>query len=178
MVEPGTGNRAMWSQTLAAAGAATEARKIYRAVCLSCRQTSSKSDAWRVAGGSVDRPSSFGIGADPGHHEHRRPSTNVPTEASGWRSTVRKSTARLVPQSGQKTSSHGVPAISAALIVGDHNISRPVAKCRFQRSTTSSASRRVAGSALSLAAPALMSSPHDGYRLRVRRWGVRPRIWL
>src|ERR1700729_3268862 len=43
--EPGTGNRAMWSQTLAAAGAATEARKIYRAVCLSCRQTSSKSDA-------------------------------------------------------------------------------------------------------------------------------------
>jgi hypothetical protein len=43
----------------------------------------------------VYRPSSFGIGADPGHHEHRRPSTNVPTEASGWRSTVRKSIARL-----------------------------------------------------------------------------------
>jgi hypothetical protein len=125
-----------------------------------------------VAGGNAYSPSNFGIGADPGHHEHRRPSTNVPTEASGWRSTVRKSIARLVPQSGQKTSSHGVPAISAALIVGDHNISRPVAKCRFQRSTTSSASRRVARSALSLAAPALMSSPHDGYRLRVRRWGA------
>jgi hypothetical protein len=33
-------------------------------------------------------PSSFGIGADPGHHEHRGPRTSVPTEASGCRSTV------------------------------------------------------------------------------------------
>jgi hypothetical protein len=37
----------------------------------------------------------------------------VPTEA-GWRSTVRKSIALLVPQPGQKTASHGVPASSAA----------------------------------------------------------------
>jgi hypothetical protein len=49
----------------------------------------------------------------------------VPTEANGWRSTVRRSIARLVPQSGQKTSSHGVQAISAARIVGDHSMSPP-----------------------------------------------------
>jgi hypothetical protein len=60
---------------------------------------------------------------------------------------------------GHKTSSHGVPAISAARIVGDHSMSRPVARRRFQRSITSSASRRAARSAFSLAAPALMSSP-------------------
>jgi hypothetical protein len=54
------------------------------------------------------------MGAEPGHQEHRRPSTSVPTEASGWRSTVRRSIARLVPQPGQKTSSQGVPATSAA----------------------------------------------------------------
>jgi hypothetical protein len=65
------------------------------------------------AGGSACNPSSFGIGADPGHREHRSPSTRVPTEANGCRSTVRKSIARLVPQPGQKTSSQGVPAISA-----------------------------------------------------------------
>jgi hypothetical protein len=48
------------------------------------------------------------MGADPGHHEHRSPSTIVPTEASGCRSTVRRSIARLVPQPGQKTSSQSV----------------------------------------------------------------------
>jgi hypothetical protein len=99
------------------------------------------------------------MGAEPGHQEHRRPSTSVPTEASGWRSSVRRSIARLVPQPGQKTSSHGVPATSAARIVGDHSMSRPVARRRFQRSMTSSASRRATLSAFSLAAPALMSSP-------------------
>jgi hypothetical protein len=71
----------------------------------------------------------------------------------------RRSIARLVPHPGQKTSSQGVPAISAARIVGDHNMSRPVAKRRFHRSMTSSASRRAARSAFSLAAPAWMSSP-------------------
>jgi hypothetical protein len=111
------------------------------------------------AGGRAYSPNSFGIGADPGHQEHRRPSTNVPTEASGWRSTVRRSIARLVPHPGRKTSSHGVPATSAARMVGDHSMSRPVASRRFQRSTTSSASRRAARSPFSLAAPALMSSP-------------------
>jgi hypothetical protein len=122
------------------------------------RVTDAQSAAPRV-GGSANNPSSFGIGAEPGHQEHRSPSTSVPTEASGCRSTVRRSIARLVPQPGQKTSSQGVPASSAARIVGDHSMSRPVAKRRFQRSTTSSASRRAARSALSLAAPALMSSP-------------------
>ena len=36
-----------------------------------------------AAGGSACRPRIFGIGAEPGHHEHRKPSTSVPTEASG-----------------------------------------------------------------------------------------------
>jgi hypothetical protein len=66
-------------------------------------------------------------------HEHLRPSTSVPTEASGWRSTVLRSIARPVPQPGQKTSSQGVPDISAALMVGDHSMSRPVARRLFQR---------------------------------------------
>jgi hypothetical protein len=66
------------------------------------------------------------MGAVPGHQEHRRPSTSVPAEASGWRSTVRRSIAQLVPHPGLKTSSHGVPATSAALIVG-------VARRRCQR---------------------------------------------
>jgi hypothetical protein len=35
------------------------------------------------AGGRAYSPISFGIGADPGHHEYRRPSTIVPTEVSG-----------------------------------------------------------------------------------------------
>jgi len=43
---------------------------------------------------------------------------------------------RLVPQPGQNTSSHGVPAISAARIVGDHSMSRLAASCSFQWSTT------------------------------------------
>jgi hypothetical protein len=125
---------------------------------------------WRLAGGRAYNPSSFGIGAEPGHQENRRPRTSVPTEASGWRSTVRRSIARLVPQPGQKTSSHGVPAISAARMVGDQSMSRPVAKRRFQRSMTSSASRRAARSAFSLAAPAWVSSPRvlairSGYSL-------------
>jgi hypothetical protein len=38
---------------------------------------------WRLAGGSGYSPRSFGIGADPGHHEQRSPSTSVPTDASG-----------------------------------------------------------------------------------------------
>jgi hypothetical protein len=37
----------------------------------------------RRAGGIANKPNSFAIGADPGHHEHRRPSTSVPTEAAG-----------------------------------------------------------------------------------------------
>jgi hypothetical protein len=41
--------------------------------------------AWAIlalrAGGSAYNPNSFGIGSVPGHQEHRRPSTRVPTEA-------------------------------------------------------------------------------------------------
>jgi hypothetical protein len=37
----------------------------------------------RVYGGSGRKPISFGIGTEPGHHEHRSPRTSVPTEASG-----------------------------------------------------------------------------------------------
>jgi hypothetical protein len=71
----------------------------------------------------------------------------VATEASGWRSTFRRSIARLVPQPGQNTSSHGVPAISAARIVGDYSMSRLAGICSFQRSTTAFASARAAASA-------------------------------
>jgi hypothetical protein len=86
-------------------------------------------------GGGVYTPGSFGIGADPGHHEHRSPSTRVTTEANGSRSMARRSIARLVPQPEQNTSSQGVSASSAARIVGDHSMTRPVASRRFQRST-------------------------------------------
>jgi hypothetical protein len=54
-----------------------------------------------TAGGGAYSPSSFGIGADPGHREHRRPSTNVPTDASGWRSMVRRSIARSYRRDGE-----------------------------------------------------------------------------
>jgi hypothetical protein len=47
-----------------------------------------------------------------------------------------------VPQPGQSTSTHDVPAISAARIVGDHSMSRLPASCSFQRSTTPFASAR------------------------------------
>src|SRR5271170_4953415 len=64
-----------------------------------------------AAGGRECNPRILGIGAEPGHHEQRRPRTRVPTEASGCRSTAWRSMARLVPQPGQCTSSHGMPAI-------------------------------------------------------------------
>jgi hypothetical protein len=67
--------------------------------------------------------------------------------------------ARLVPQPGQNTSSHGVPAISAARIVGDHNMSRLAASCSFQRSTTAFASARATFPAACRLAPTLMSIP-------------------
>jgi hypothetical protein len=46
-----------------------------------------------------------------------------------------------VPQPGQKTLSHGVSAIRAARMVGDHSMSRPVARRRFQRSMLMSSPR-------------------------------------
>jgi hypothetical protein len=111
------------------------------AVDFSRHRTSYRAARCPALGGKAYRPDSFGIGADLGHHEHLSPSTSAPTEASGWRSSVRRSIARLVPQPGQETSSQGVPASSAARIAGDHSMSRPVASRRFQRSRTSSASR-------------------------------------
>jgi hypothetical protein len=53
----------------------------------------------------------------------------------------RRQIARLVPQ-GQNTSSHGVPAISAARMVGDHSMSRLAASCSFQRSTPRQGTRQ------------------------------------
>jgi hypothetical protein len=41
---------------------------------------------------------------DPPHHEHLSPTTRLPTDARGWRSMVRISSVRLVPQPGQWTS--------------------------------------------------------------------------
>jgi hypothetical protein len=53
-------------------------------------------------GGAACRPVSTGIGAlSPGHHEHRKPITRLPTDASGGRSRVRMSSALLVWQPGQ-----------------------------------------------------------------------------
>jgi hypothetical protein len=88
-----------------------------------------------------------GIGAEPGYHEHLSPSTRVPTLASGCRSIVRMSIARLVRQPGQCMSSHGVPAIRAQRIVGDHSAPHPSASAAFQRSTTRTASSWAACSA-------------------------------
>src|SRR5262249_50626511 len=43
------------------------------------------------------QPGKDGIGAKPGHHEHLKPSTKLPTDASGWRSRVRISIAFACP---------------------------------------------------------------------------------
>jgi hypothetical protein len=40
-------------------------------------------DTAAACGGKACKSSSFGMGAEPGHHKHRSPSTRVPTEASG-----------------------------------------------------------------------------------------------
>jgi hypothetical protein len=60
---------------------------------------------------------------------------------------VRMSIARLVRHPGQYTSSHGVPAVVAHRIVGDHSAPRPAASAAFQRLTTRMASSRAASSA-------------------------------
>jgi hypothetical protein len=49
---------------------------------------------------------------------------------------------RLEPRPGQNTSSQGVPAISAARIVGDHSMSLLATSCSFQRAMTAFASAR------------------------------------
>jgi hypothetical protein len=43
----------------------------------------------------------------------------------------RTQVSRLVPPPEQNTPSQGVPAISAARIVGDHNMSRLATSCSF-----------------------------------------------
>jgi hypothetical protein len=55
--------------------------------------------------------------------------------------------ARLLRQPGQWMSSHGVPAITAHRIVGDHKAPRPDVSAAFQRSTAATASSRAAFSA-------------------------------
>jgi hypothetical protein len=72
-----------------------------------------------ATGGSAYSPIIFGIGADPGHHEHRKPSTRLPTEASGWRSMVRISIARFVRQLGQCTSKSQYASQAGRNIVTD-----------------------------------------------------------
>jgi hypothetical protein len=74
-------------------------------------------------------------------------------------STCPTSIARLVPQPGQNTSSHGVSAMSAARIVGDHNMSWLAASCSFQRSITAFASARAAASETCRFALMAMSRP-------------------
>jgi len=73
--------------------------------CIPCGGFGLELSSARRAGGRANSPISFGIGAEPGHQEHRRPSIRLPIDASGWRSMV-----LLVPQPGQNTSSEGVPA--------------------------------------------------------------------
>jgi len=55
--------------------------------------------------------------------------------------------ARLVPQPGQCTSSHGVPAITAHRIVGDHSAPRPRDRAAFHSAMTRIASSWAACSA-------------------------------
>jgi hypothetical protein len=93
-----------------------------------------------AAGGTACNPVRTGICAVPGHHEQRKPSTRLPTDASGWRSSARMSIARFVRQPGQYTSSHGVLATMAHRIVGDHSGDRSA----FQWVTISSAALRAA----------------------------------
>lgn len=108
-------------------------------------------------GGCARTPTIRGIGADPGHHEQRRPKTRLPTEASGCRSIMRMSTAQLVWHPGQWTSSQGMLAISAARIVGDHRVPRSAASAAFQRSMTRRACSRPAFSSARVRQVASMS---------------------
>jgi hypothetical protein len=71
----------------------------------------------------------------------------------------RRQIARLVPQPGQNTSNQGVPAISAARIVGDHSMSRLETSCSFQRSMKSFASARAAASETCRSPLTAMSRP-------------------
>jgi hypothetical protein len=64
-----------------------------------------------------------------------------------------------VPHPEQNTSSHGVPAISAARIVGDHRKSRLADSCPFQRSMTAFASAHAAVSATRRLEAMAMSRP-------------------
>jgi hypothetical protein len=45
-------------------------------------------------GGNAKSPTSFGIGADTGRHEHRQPSTGVPTEAESALQTYARTISR------------------------------------------------------------------------------------
>jgi hypothetical protein len=81
----------------------------------------------------------LGIGADSGHHEHR-----TQHEGGNLREgmTINLPQIDFVPHPRQNTSSHGVPAIRAARIVGDHGC-----QLLIHRSMTARASARAAASA-------------------------------
>jgi hypothetical protein len=117
----------------AAAPSAAEFVHKFRMPTQPCRITGSTSPPSPQAGARAIR--GYSVSAPALVPRAPSPRTRVATEARGWRSTFRRSIARLVPQPGQNTSSHGVPAISAARIVGDHSTSRLAASCSFQRST-------------------------------------------
>jgi hypothetical protein len=102
----------------------------------------------------------------------------LPRRADGDRACADQSHG-LCRSRGRTRRARGVPASSAARIVGDHSMSRPVDSRRFHRSTTASASSRAARSALNSAAPALMSSarvltPTAPVSPRERRKSIRP----
>jgi hypothetical protein len=74
------------------------------------------------AGARANRGSSA-LAPPPGTKSTAAPGPGWPRTRGGG-DHFRRSIARLVPQPGQNTSSQGVSAISAARIVGDHNMSR------------------------------------------------------
>jgi hypothetical protein len=64
------------------------------------------------------------MGADSGHHEHRSPSTRVATEARGWRSTFRRSVARLVPPGDHERAALAGKRIPEIILDGRQRLDR------------------------------------------------------
>jgi hypothetical protein len=95
------------------------------------------------------RPPKFGGGSATPAQQEKAPlwtSRGEARQANQGRSSAKSlsmshgcpgSIDRLVTHPGQNISSHGVSAIGAARIVGDHSSLRPVADRRCQRSTRS-----------------------------------------
>jgi hypothetical protein len=85
--------------------------------------------AWPVGACTGRAASASALIPDTMNTAGRAP-TCQPKPADGGRPFASRSPG-WVPHPGQKTSSHGVPATSAARMVGDHSMSRPVARRRF-----------------------------------------------